>query len=427
MTKLSKVDQERVQMLRDSRSIFRLPGPQSGKTPLFSKGQQLVVELYHRTLLLLRRGEILFDGPASDSTISSQHHRLWSLINECRIIQVPTELYESLRSTAAHMVAADAGIGDEMRTPDVSQEIKRLYLRSLEKLTATADIPEKMPFEKLYFAFDRPLQMDEEEANGYGFRGPPVWVYAFVVTQDEVYMMVIVEELRKRSSAVSVIPIRASGAVLTQYYRDLKDTWLDIRSRENQWAVLGSMCQFVVPWFVEWVNSHQTTITEDTRSFSYRRHYKKRGSEFGMSKPIPKPYYTVYIKDEMLTDFSKKKQEQQLIRKKCEHQYDVRGTWVCRITRGSLPIDPKVEKELRSDKRRKLFITEKPDSETAAHLAKRGVSPKRVDEWLAVLVYWRSDHKRGPAGGPYIPSIRKSARHKETDHGVVSEGLAVNL
>lgn len=428
MTKLSKVDQERVRMLRDSAGIFRLPGPQSGKTPVFSKGQQLVVELYHRTLLLLRHGKFLFDGPEeSKSSISSHHNRLWALVNECRIIQVPTELYESLRSTAAYMVAADAGISDEMRTPDVSQEIKQRYLKSLRKLTTTAEIPDNMPFEKLYFAFDRPLQMDDDEADGYGFGGVPVWTYAFTVTRDEVYMMAIIEDLRRQSSAISVIPIRSSADILASHYSKLRDTWLREDARENQWCVLGSMCQFIIPWFVEWVNSHQKTITEDTRSFSYRRHFKKRGSEFGVSKPIPRPYYTVYIKDEMLTEFSRDKKQQQLIRKKCEHQYDVRGTWVCRIARGPLPIDPKVEKKLRRDKRRKLFITERPDAETAMHLAKRGVAPKRVDEWLAVLVYWRSDHKRGPEDGPYIPSIRKSARHKEIDHGLVVEGLAVNL
>jgi len=384
------------------------------------------VELFHRTLLLLRQGHILHDenSKLSVQAISDHHNRLWALVNESRIIQIPTELYERLRAAAAQMVSNHAGIRPEDRVVNPPENVRERYLASLKQLTATAEIPEHMPFDKLYFALDRPLQMDFDEAEGYGFR-VPVWAFAFVVTRDEVYMMVIVEETASRS-ALSVIPIRAKLEVLTAYYETpIIDNWLGVR--ENRWGVLGSLLQFVVPWFVEWVNGHQTLITEKTHSFSYRKMFKKRAAEFKMKKPIPPPYYTVYIKDSCLVEFTDRKSNMPHLRQSPQHRYDVRGTWVCRIARGPLPLDPKLEKQLRRDKRRKIFTTEKPDSETTQHLLSRGIQPKRVDEWLAVLVYWRSDHQRGPEGGPYIPSIRKSARREENTDGVDDERRAVGL
>jgi hypothetical protein len=386
--------------MHQASEIFRLPGPQSIKSPRVTAGRELIVDLYHRTLGIVRERQATIFGNKIDlehrEIVGQMNSRIWALLNESNIFEIKTELYENLKSTAVAHLCVRAGIEvmSEFKNPVPGDPDK--FLDTLLEQSELQEMPEHFPFDTLYFAMDRPLQMSELEATR--FFGVPerlrdgVWVYAFLVTRKEAYTLAIIDDKDKGASTVSAMP--EFGHYLS----------------EKKWGIPLSFNAFIFPWLIEWVNGHQTTINE-TKKFSYRRFYKKSASRYGITKPIPRPFYTVYIKDEMLDDFQREKTTK--VRKKCEHQYSVRGTWVCRIARGPLPLDPKLEKQLRRDKRRKIFTIDKPDPDTAEHLSKRGVTPKRVDEWMSVLLYWRSDHRRGPKDGPYIPSIRKSARDKE--------------
>jgi hypothetical protein len=94
-----------------------------------------------------------------------------------------------------------------------------------------------------------------------------------------------------------------------------------------------------------------------------------------------------------------------------QHRTKVRKADCFRVKRGPLPLDPKLEEKLRKDKRRRIFKAgPMHDAEILAGLMERGIRPKSIDEWMAVLPYWRREHMRGPEGAPFIPAIRKSAK-----------------
>ena len=72
-------------------------------------------------------------------------------------------------------------------------------------------------------------------------------------------------------------------------------------------------------------------------------------------------------------------------------------------------------KEKAALERRKyvVFTDTKPYGEWAEAIKKRGARPKGPDEWIAILKWRRRDTVVRPDLPRYIPSVRRSEKHKE--------------
>lgn len=65
---------------------------------------------------------------------------------------------------------------------------------------------------------------------------------------------------------------------------------------------------------------------------------------------------------------------------------------------------PERDREVLASRKYRIYITEPLSPEHAQLLDGRGIALKQKDEWMAILVSWVKDHKRGD--GPFVPSLR---------------------
>lgn len=333
-------------------------------------------------------------GTFSDDT----GNRVWAVMRQARIFEIPVTLFTTLYHESDKFVCKQAGV--EWCFPgerDIPQEELDLYRETFQELREEWQLPAHLPFEAMFLGIDHSVYLTPDQ-------------------RDALYVPKAVD----RCSWMGFL-VTATFACVLLRTEDLKGqqdgVYLSVEMNEGIWVPdMLTSTPFVIAWLIEWINDHQTCVQEGSGGFGHRHDYKKLAKRWSIKRPIPAPYYTVYIKDELINQdaWLEKLRKRQSVRprRSPQHQYDVRGSWVCRIMRGPLPLDPKLEQQLRRDKRRKIYTHERPDAETAQHLLKRGISPKKVDEWMSVLIYWRKDHRRGPEDGPYVPSVRKSARKK---------------
>jgi len=364
-----------------------------GRTP---QSRQYVIDQFLLIKKMLRTAE-------PDGTITTSDPERVAMLHaslaEARIFEIPTSLFVKLNYETELFVCQEAGV--EFTQPDereLPQEEIEVYMDTFRKLREDWSLPDQLPFEIMYFGLSYPVVMTADQRAAYQCPDDTdkATYLGYLVSADWAFVLVRTEHPE------------GPGCYALQEMR--KGNWQHIDS-----PMLTSS-PFIIRWLVEWINDHQTCVQESTRTFGYRRDYQKLCKRWRIKRAIPSPYYTVYLKDELIDEdaWLRKLRQRQSVRprKSPEHQYDVRGAWVCRYLRGPKPLDKKLESKLRRDKRRKIFIDNPPDVETAIHMAKRGIAPKRKDEWLAILIYWRQDHRRGPETGPYVPSVRKSGRNK---------------
>jgi hypothetical protein len=326
-------------------------------------------------------------------------------LNQARIFEIPTDLYLAFYHLADRLTtklsgwdwkpakrdAAGEFVPDEEMQKDIAKHAS-LYESVVQKHCRYM-WPDKFPFDTCYLALTPPLELNDVQRGMFSVEScDEAWLYAFLVTSDG-YVCTFIDVVKGDNAGVaSVVECSKVDELRT-------------------WGFPLTLSPWVITWMVEWINEHQVTIEDKTCSFSYRNSYKKASKKLKMHS-IPPPYYIITMREDLL--HAKEQKVMTTPRKHWELQYrhDVRGCTNCRIMRGPLPLDPQLEKLLRRDKRRKIFTDTLPDEETARELAKRRVSPKHKDEWMAVLLYWRKDHLKGPKDAPFIPAIRRSSRKR---------------
>jgi hypothetical protein len=400
----SRLDRQRIGALNatgpQELEAFRLPGPQDTKGPKYLAGDKLVVDLYLRTI-----GQLLYfaDNPPGRIPKHRSHIKwglrlMWSLMRDARLFSIPTRLYEAYHESVGQQVAAVA---------DDEAQVKRLV--------TAATLPERMPFDTCYLGLDIPAGLTPELADAFGLPVEKVashWLYGFLVYRqgDGSEGAVAFFSLSYADSGAVAVPAPLYGPMLHDEQIELEGFL---------WANTGTLTWGVVPLLIEWINSHQTLISDKTKSLSYRTQYKRGVKAYG-AKPIPPPYYTVTMRDQTIED-AKRDRLPRAPRRKCQHRYDIRGALKMRTAYGKLPIPAKIEKALRKDPRRLIFTTEQPPGFVCEALARRGKPQKRKDEWMAVLPFWKKPGMGGDPNGPYIPALRKSARAAEPELAAIAD------
>lgn len=337
-------------------------------------------------------------GPDAES-----YTHLWSIMRSSAIFAIPTQLYLQFYLQVDRWLSQTYGSRWKLKTENAvaDREVYNIdaaspFLRWVVQKAQSQSIPEKLPFDRFFVGYEPPpalnpvqltlLHMDDKDT--WGRKIEQVFLVGHLITP------------------LRVISVLMCGAADEVTFAPLVDL------SESGW-VSSSSCvctPWVVPALIDWINEHRT-VFEDGKTFGYRRRMQKEGKALKVKNLVPPPYYTVYMKDTLVQE-AKKYGESRFKREiEWNHRWTVRGHWMVRVKRGPLPLGIEDEQKLRQRKY-KIFTLDSPDFETWKHLEKRGVKPKRVDEWMAVLISWRKDYVKGPEDKPLIPSVRKSAKKR---------------
>jgi len=178
---------------------------------------------------------------------------------------------------------------------------------------------------------------------------------------------------------------------------------------DDTWVRGVTLTPWIIQGLVSLVNNYRTFIVEHVHTFGAKLNYKKIAKKYkGIPRSIPPPYYTVKLKQKLIRDAARKTFRSTPLRE-YGHRFDVRGHERVRIKRGKLPLDPKIEADLRKRKYR-IFTSTPIDFDCYRLLTERNIFNKRPDEWMAIKISWVESYVKGPADAPYIPSVRKVDR-----------------
>lgn len=185
------------------------------------------------------------------------------------------------------------------------------------------------------------------------------------------------------------------------YISDNKWTELaDTAERSNE-AIKFSVMMMILSVIMV-INSYETITVN-------RINYQKKVKQMKNIKDIkiPLKYHIVNLSSSIINNSIK---IDGLIKRVVEksYAYDVRGHYKCHIKTGELPIDPEIEKRLRKDPRRKIFMNpSEMDDDSREILTKREYEIKE-GYWYSVLKTYYHGFIANSKGGknPYIPSIR---------------------
>lgn len=293
----------------------------------------------------------------------------------------------------------------QVNPPDAPDPVVLRYVRQ-----QLPDFPVRLPFPTTYFAFEGMIKVvpssygkELEEAN---LR--EAVMSGFVISANRCFSFLYGP--LKGINYTSMIPVLE--------YDDTR--WKDERGqlRKDYWYHPTAWLPILAPRLVDWVFDHKTVL--DT-PYNPQTTAPKVMQDLQMHRQVPPPYYVVYMDDKVHIDqwwHKKERQRAGKIRQSPGHRYDVRAHDRVKVLRGPLPLGEKLRKKLEKPRKvsgrgYRVFTETQPDADLAAILFKRGVRRKRPDEWMAVLVIPIDHRVQGPLDKPYVPSVRKSHKHKK--------------
>jgi len=317
--------------------------------------------------------------------------KIWPKLRDAVIFEMPPVAYTTLHNEFQRYVLRSARVDPDVPYGDHTKaQLKRVG----EVLSSARDapFPEKLPFTSSFFAYGGGVP---ENAAGYLVDGK--------IQVDDARGKLYGHLVSADGSVISfrrIVDGSRESNLLFQFERE---------GHGHLWSNPHLLTPWLVNALVSYVNEHKTLIEAGRNGFGYQTLIKKTSKQLNIKPPVPPPFYVVYMKDEFIREQVQRRGSEIKRHIEWQHRWKVRGHDCVRFTRGPLPLDPELEKELLARKY-KVFTVEQPDSETFMALAKRGVPPKGVDEWIAVLSYWRKDFEKGPVDKPMVESVRRSTK-----------------
>lgn len=336
---------------------------------------------------------------AGDDDAASKFSMIWSELRDASIFCLPVELFlQFYRQLDQYAIQGAGGWEADLVNGVWEGSPGHKTINWLGEKASGQFLPEKRPFSNMFLAYEVPLSL-----SGYHFS---LFSYAQKEGFDHILLLGHLITETSVYAAVKMVggTFETSGFASLEFIEEYRE------GSSQGWVTPWLGTPWVVPCVIDWINEHKTVL-EDSRSFSYKRKIEKGAKEMKLKKFLPPPYYTVYLKDELIKNL--REYAASVIKKTIEwsHRWTVRGHWVARVKRGPLPLLAE-DAEVLEKRKYKIFTFDDPDFDTWSVLQKRGVKPKKKDEWMAVLIVWRKDYIKGPDGKPLIPSIRKSARER---------------
>lgn len=366
-------------------------------------GMREKVETFHRKAETLHRKE---KDSIQDREKEYRDTFLQGL-RQARIFEIPAELYLSFYHQADKYTTEQiAGFEWESNTdPDKEWSEDRMtsleFVQCVNEAGTHLELPEKRPFDTFYFGYNPPPVVQ-----------PPMYsIYSLLDHEQKGVIHTHVEvigHLVLSDLVFTCLELRYSNGRHAYSYL--------VERNKHEWLMPYTLAPWILSALIDWINDHQTVMQDNTRLSSYRRDVRKFTKEFHLQRDAPPPYYTVYMRD-LVINKSVRKTFTARFKKIIDwsHRWEVRGHYMVRIKRGTAPLDAKLEKVLRKRKYQ-IYTEENPPFDVWQKLEARGVSPKKANEWLAVLVSFRKDFVKGPEDKPLVPSVRKSERYVEENN-----------
>lgn len=349
-------------------------------------------------------------------------------LTQAVIYEIPEDLFKSIYRAADYYTATEVAglpwydVDAHPTPPDEIREQMPHYWESLRVEGKKQPFPEKLPFDYCYFAFHKPPILSEQQRVTYDTVVAPGDVLApyairmgMLVTRDgDVWTMLLSSESR---------------ALIGDYSEfngpdgEVRFTFSAYPERiGGEWTHPLTLAPWVVRALAEWVNDHKVVSVEEVpRTLGFKRMCERvNKARARVPHPVPPHYYAVTMRDQLIMeeDFNQrfpKTRSRAVI--DWQHRWLVTAHDRIRVKRGPLPLDEKTEKDLLrprpgSRNRYLIFKDSHPTGDLAKELWRRGVKPKRDDEWVAILVSRINDYVKGPDEKPLIPSTRRSGRSR---------------
>ncbi len=344
------------------------------------------------------------------------------------IYEVPEGLFNSIYRAADYYTATEvAGLpwyDVDAHPNDPPEEIKAQmphYWKSLEVEGKKVPFPEKLPFDYCYFGFHEPPKLTDQQRVTYDTVTAP----GDVVAPYAIRMGMLVT----RDGNVWTLLLSSQSAAIIGDYSEFDSpegevmfTYSAYPERVNgEWTHPLTLAPWVTNALADWVNDHKVVSVEEVpRTLGFKRMCERLNKKRSrVPRPVPPHYYAVTMRDQLIMeeDFDRRFPMSSRAVIDWQHRWLVTAHDRIRVKRGPLPMDPQVEKKLRkprpgSGNSYLIFKDSHPQSDLAKELWRRGVKPKRDDEWMAVLVSRIGDYVKGPEDRPLIPSTRRSGRNR---------------
>lgn len=152
---------------------------------------------------------------------------------------------------------------------------------------------------------------------------------------------------------------------------------------------------------IQVINDHTTvTVALDTQAPSFRS-YSKHDT---VKQPEAIHLITLQKKVRYVSSDQPRHESQEDDLQETSKKHHARGHPAVRIRKESLPINPKTLKDLRRDRRRKIFLDRSDiDDDSWDTLRTRDITVGD-HEWVAILKYWVSETKADPTE-PSVPTV----------------------
>ena len=260
------------------------------------------------------------------------------------------------------------------------------FMQAVNEAGYEVPVPERLPFDSIFVCY-----------GGHILLGPGQrFIRKLDVnkTQDTCLIGHLIAYSKDEFKAYEVLRMGPNGTLV--YYPIFhRQGWVNPMDL-NPWVLNGVVALLM---------QHQKFVLEHPLSTGQRMKYRKlkRGKFLA---PIPSPYYTVVLKDEVIDQIFKDSNES-LHRRTFEYSYrfDVSGHERCKVRRGPLPLEPELSAKLEKLDYSIYTLGTMPP-EHMERLGRRKLAPKKPDEWLAIKLTWVEDYQKGPDGTPYVPAVR---------------------
>lgn len=317
---------------------------------------------------------------------------VWAGLRNARIFELTADSYVALAAIADRYTTEKlAGI---RHAEHYTSEQRRTIQQRVQEAGQHVPLPENLPFEACYLAWGAGVGLSDSVLRLYG-------------TPDET-----VDAMNRTGQGGSLVGtlVQADGTVTDILHLGGYGMAFAQQREEGFWTNPMNLTPWIVTAALAGINEHQALVVEGARRWEDQKIFKQaaKTDDSGVRRPIPPPYYTVYMRDQQIKE-SARREFRRHRDVEWSHRWDVRGHEVARIQRGKLPIDPKLERQL-TKRHYRIFTLDRPDAEAYRVLMARGQPPPKLDEWVAVLASWRQPFVKGPAAAPYIPSVHKPTR-----------------
>jgi len=328
-----------------------------------------------------------------DTLAKTRNHpeakRLWGWMRTAKMFEVGNDLPYEITQHVLNELAA--GLDKDAKYYDTQADgaDAALFQVQVDEYARKAQLPDHRPFDCMWLSYGygnavkkRTLKIDTSAFDHMSMVGH------LITPDDDVWSFVLGS-------------IRGGPDALTYQHERIAGIW-DNPSSGAAW---------LVPWVLEFIDSHGDLVTE-YKGLKKRRDFDKESKKLRFKRPVPPPYYMIKLANHHYEWRPKNRRSPGGIEFERSHRYDRAGHWRHLVKRGPGRPDLVMAEDLR---RRGWQVYERMNipPELEKKLLRKGHRSKRPDEWMAVkeirvvaqhkIPYDRTDL-------PYKPASRNIAR-----------------